>query len=431
MTQTIPGQTPALRTGPAMEDCDAAVASAAKGFAARLQRLNPDSGEFVPDVVRLILSEARAARASDVHLVPGESHLVMQWRIDGVLHAIAGFDSSLSARVIARLKVISGLLTYRTDVPQEGRVAREHSQSEVRITTFPTLYGEKAAIRLFAENADLQRLSQLGLPEDVERELHHALDATSGVILLTGPSGSGKTTTAYACLRDVIAKSGGARCVMTLEDPIEVAVSGATQSQVRPSAGFDLTTGLRSLMRQDPDVILVGEIRDPATAEAAFQAALTGHLVITTFHAGSAAEAVTRLLEMQIEPYLLRSGLRVVICQRLLRRLEQAGGSAIGEAGSAMQTKFQKGPDKTDGELVLGTGEHAERAGYFGRMVLAELMNPDKPDIVDGILSRCDAIQLEAAAVRSGMQTLRQAAGEAVARRLTSREEVLRVFGSQ
>ena len=297
------------------------IVTLAAQFVEAHKKLSVGSDDYVPSLVFLLLDQARNARASDIHLVPTENALIAQWRIDGVLHSIAGFDRELAPRIVARLKVISGLLTYRTDVPQEGRVSREFSRTEVRVTTFPTLHGEKAAIRLFAENDQLQKLAQLGLPVAVESELRHHLAATAGVILLTGPSGSGKTTTAYACLRDIIADSAGTRCIMTLEDPVEVAVDGATQSQVKPAAGFDLATGLRSLMRQDPDVILVGEIRDPATAEAAFQAALTGHLVLTTFHAGSAAEALTRLLEMQIEPYLIRSGLRTAICQRLLRRV--------------------------------------------------------------------------------------------------------------
>ncbi|MCP4175347.1 MAG: Flp pilus assembly complex ATPase component, partial [Fuerstiella sp.] len=157
--------------------------------------------------------------------------------------------------------------------------------------------------------------------------------ATSGLILLTGPSGSGKTTTVYACLRELVRQFGESRGLMSLEDPIEVIVPGVTQSQVRPEVGFDLATGLRSMMRQDPDVIMVGEIRDPVTAESAFQAALTGHLVLTTFHAGSSVDAVTRLLDMGIEPYLLRSTLRAVVCQRLLRKAcpECAGAAASAE----------------------------------------------------------------------------------------------------
>jgi len=402
-------------------------------FAKAIGSLSPTSDDYVPSIVTLLIDQARSARASDIHLVPTESALIVQWRIDGVLHSIAGFDRDLAPRVVARLKVISGLLTYRTDVPQEGRVSREFSRSEVRITTFPTLHGEKAAIRLFAENDKLQTLAQLGLPEEVEAELRQHLAATAGVILLTGPSGSGKTTTAYACLRDIIADSAGSRCIMSLEDPVEVAVDGATQSQVRPAAGFDLATGLRSLMRQDPDVIFVGEIRDPATAEAAFQAALTGHLVLTTFHAGNSAEALTRLLEMQIEPYLIRSGLRTVICQRLLRRICPAcqTQTTASAADSFISHESGKSSDKipTQHDHRV-TCVECGSTGYHGRLVLAEMLNPNSPEVAKAILNRLDAPEVARLAAASGMVTLPQLAKNAVANGETTYEEVLRVLGS-
>ena len=405
--------------------------SLALQFNRAFEKLSPRSDEYVPDIVRLVLGEARSARASDVHLVPGESTLMMQWRIDGVLHTIAGFDREIATRVIARLKVVCGLLTYRTDIPQEGRVAREYSSTEVRVTTFPTLHGEKAAIRLFAENDQLQRLDQLGLPTHVLSDLRRHLAATAGVILLTGPSGSGKTTTAYACLRDIICEATGSRCIMTLEDPIEVAVDGATQSQVRPAAGFDLATGLRSLMRQDPDVILVGEIRDPETAEAAFQAALTGHLVLTTFHAGSSAEAITRLLDMQIEPYLIRSGLRSVICQRLLRKscsVCSPPSTSIGNSGILKNLEIET--DKPGTTATPSTCSVCGSTGYLGRLVLAEMLDPDHPDVVRAILQRSDARQLAKLAESAGMETLHQAAINAVSQGFTTHEEVLRVLGT-
>jgi len=408
------------------------LATLAAGFVEALGRLSATSDEYVPSIVTLLLDQARSARASDIHLVPTESALIVQWRIDGVLHPIAGFDRDLAPRVVARLKVISGLLTYRTDVPQEGRVSREFSRTEVRVTTFPTLHGEKAAIRLFAENDELQNLKQLGLPEEVEQELREHLAATNGVILLTGPSGSGKTTTAYACLRDIIADSAGTRCIMSLEDPVEVAVDGATQSQVRPTAGFDLATGLRSLMRQDPDVIFVGEIRDPATAEAAFQAALTGHLVLTTFHAGNSAEAMTRLLEMQIEPYLIRSGLRTVICQRLLRRTcpNCHGQTARSEIISAHVTESERTINKSESQSAQRTAcTVCGSTGYHGRLVLAEMLDPSSPEVAKAILNKLDAPEVARLAELSGMKTLLQRAATAVTSGQTSYDEVLRVLG--
>lgn len=398
-----------------------------RAFATAVSQLNPRQDSYVPELTALILAQARRYRASDVHLNPCETELQMQWRIDGVLCSVMGFDRELGSRITARLKVISGLLTYRTDVPQEGRVAREHSTSEVRVTTFPSLYGEKVAIRLFAEQDQLQMLGQLGLPGMVEDGLRTHLEATSGVILLTGPSGSGKTTTAYACLREVRDRSSGTRCLMTLEDPIESAIAGVIQSQVKPAAGFTLTTGLRSLMRQDPDMILVGEIRDPETAEAAFQAALTGHLVVTTFHAGSAVEALTRLTEMQLEPYLIRSALRAVICQRLLRR------SCVSCSLKSLESAKSRNPaDKNSAHATLNAMcPVCSGTGYAGRLVLAELLEPEHPELVQGLLSRADARRMSALAEATGMVTLAQVAAQAVAEGQTTQEEVLRVLGGR
>lgn len=402
-------------------------------FVAQMSVLKPASDNYVPEIVSLILTEARKSRASDVHLAPSENALMMQWRIDGVLHSVGGFDKELAGRIVARLKVICGLLTYRTDVPQEGRVAREHSSSEVRVTTFPTLHGEKAAIRMFAESDSLQRLDELGLPDAILSSVRAHLTATAGVLLWTGPSGSGKTTSVYACLRDIIAQSAGGRCVMTLEDPIEVAIDGATQSQVRPSVGFDLTSGLRSLMRQDPDVILVGEIRDPATAEAAFQAALTGHLVLSTFHAGSVAEALARLLDMQIEPYLLRSGLRSIVCQRLLRRTcSKCGGPSRERHVDEKSGPAGNSSDKTASErgLAAACGQCGS-TGYLGRLLLAEMLDPDVPEMARAILNKSDSRTLASLAESTGMETLRHAANQAISDGRTTREEVLRVLGGR
>ena len=393
-------------------------------FAAEFAALSPQVDSYVPDIVDLLLRQARGNRASDIHLIPEDDGLRVQWRIDGVLETVAVLHRELSPRIVARLKVLCGLLTYRTDVPQEGRVSREYSAAEVRVATFPTLHGEKAAVRLFAESHTLRRLAQLGLPPEIEFALRQQLQATDGVILLTGPSGSGKTTTVYACLRDILAESGDARSIMTLEDPIEVAVAGITQSQVRPTVGFDLAAGLRSLMRQDPDVIMVGEIRDPGTAEVVFQAALTGHLVLTTFHAGSAVEAITRLLDMGIEPYLLRSTLRSVVCQRLLRRCSAAphlpGSPAILPNREISSDKSR--PSETPAQVE-------PLNDYHGRIVIAEMLNPDVPEVANALLQRQDARRLAAVAKAAGFRTLRDAASEAVADGLTTIEEVFRVLG--
>lgn len=380
-----------------------------ESFSAALRELNPASEDYVPQLVDLILQQARFHRASDVHLIPREDRLLMQWRIDGVLHDVAVFEGEYRTRVVARLKVLAGLLTYRTDVPQEGRIAANvataTADGEVRISTFPTLHGEKAAVRLFAKAEQYELLKDLGLPDDIYGPLRSMLETTSGVILLSGPSGSGKTTSAYACLREIVQTFETRRGVLTLEDPIESILEGVTQSQVRPHVGFDLTTGLKSMMRQDPDVIFVGEIRDPDTAEAAFQAALTGHLVITTFHAGSSADAVTRLLDLNIEPYLIRSALRGVICQRLIRR------------------KCTNCSGPSDQCEVCGN------LGFQGRMVTAELLDAHHPGFSQALMDKADSNTLAEISQQAGMISLSQRARELVAAEKTTHDEVFRVLG--
>lgn len=377
----------------------------------------------VPVLVEVILQTARQSGVSDIHLVPVANGLAMSWRIDGVLQRVAEFPAALAPRVVARLKVLAQLLTYRSDVPQEGRItgAVDSPGEETRISTFPTLFGEKAVVRLFVGAGRYQKLDDLGLPAGELAELRSLLEQTSGVIVISGPAGSGKTTTAYAGLREVSDKSEGSRSLVSLEDPIEVVVPGVAQSQVHPPAGFDMPTGLRSLMRQDPEVIFVGEIRDAATAEVVFQAALTGHLVVTTFHAGSAAGAINRLSELGIEPYLLRSAVQGILSQKLLRRLCRCAkptSDVAARCGLPVERAFvAQGCDE-----CLGTG-------YRGRFVLCELLSPQHSDVGRAILARADVTELERLASAAGMVTQSHHAARAVEQGVTSPLEVWRALG--
>jgi len=391
-------------------------------FGQKMAALKLDGPKAAVELVDLILEAARQAAASDVHLLPTPAGLEMRWRIDGVLVPTGRLPLALAPNVIARLKVLAEILTYRSDVPQEGRVRGEAGEGEVRVSTFPTLHGEKAVIRLFAASGRFLRLGDLGLPDDVRDSLALALGETSGAILLTGPAGSGKTTTIYACLRELVLTTDGRRNLVTLEDPIEVSVEGVTQSQVNPSAGFDLESGLRSLMRQDPEVIVVGEVRDHSTAEVAFQASLTGHLVLTTFHAGGAAGAIGRLADMGIEPYLLRSGLLAVVSQRLVRTLCPACAGEEDDPRARLglpvgRVRVPRGCDACGG------------TGYRGRMVLAEMIEPERLGLGPGILARADVRQLEAEALRAGMIGRWQRACRAIEEGRTSPAEVRRVLG--
>ncbi len=390
-------------------------------FRRGLATLEPKSPKYVTELVDLALAEARRDRASDVHLTPAAEGLEMRWRIDGVLQHITTLPAILTPNVAARLKVMADLLTYRNDVPQEGRIRGTPGAVEMRVSTFPTLFGEKVVVRLFADPGRYRRLADLGFPEEIHDDLERRLGETSGAILLAGPAGAGKTTTLYACLRELAAATGGRRSLATLEDPIESAVTGVAQSQVNPAAGFDLATGLRSLMRQDPEVIGVGEVRDRATAEGAFGASLTGHLVLSTFHAGSAAGVVGRLLDMGIEPYVLRSGLLAVVCQRLVRRLctcAREETDPLRYLGlTVLQARVPVGCDACGG------------TGYQGRFVLAECLDPSAGGFGHALLDRADVPALEAEAIAAGMRTRWQRAAEAVEAGKTSAAEVRRVLG--
>jgi general secretion pathway protein E len=392
-----------------------------EAFRNRLASLKPEGSKAAVDLVALILDESRRASASDVHLQPTPDGLEMRWRIDGVLRLTGLLPPSISGNVVARLKVLAELLTYRTDVPQEGRIRGATGEGEVRVSTFPTLHGEKAVIRLFAASGRFLRLVDLGLPDEVRLGLAETLLETSGAILLTGPAGSGKTTTIYACLRELVESNQGRRSLTTLEDPIEVAVPGVTQSQVNPSAGFDLATGLRSLLRQDPEVIVVGEIRDRSTAEVAFQASLTGHLVLSTFHAGNASGAIGRLADMGIEPYLLRSGLLAIVSQRLVRTLCECSRDEV-------DPRARLGLPVTRVRVPVGC-ESCGGSGYRGRMILAELLDPEKLGLGPAILARADVRVLEAEALRGGMIGRWGRACLAIEEGRTSPAEVRRVLG--
>lgn len=382
----------------------------------------PTTPEQIPTTVDDILTRAIERGASDVHFRPTAGDLEIRWRLDGVLSVMGSLPQQFAANVVARLKVLADLLTYQSDVPQEGRINQPGHSVELRVSTFPTIHGEKAVVRLFAPRHEFDRLSALGLHDEIQQQLAQLLGQTSGLILLCGPAGSGKTTTAYTMLKEIDHTAKGTRALVSLEDPVEASLTNVDQSPVRPQAGFTMATGLRSLVRQDPDVILVGEIRDPTTAETAFQASLTGHLVITTFHAGNSSRAISRLLDMDVEPYLLRSGLLAVLSQRLLRTL--------------CECKTESNEPITFGDQTLTKHWQADgcekclQTGYRTRTLIAELLDPHWPNVGEAILNRYHAEHIETLARRAGMRSLSDAAFQLVAAGHTSLREAVRVLGS-
>jgi len=389
-------------------------------FLSRGHALNPASERFAVEFVEALLSEAQAAAVSDVHIQPRSSDgsFDVLWRLNGVLQHVGTFPQG-KENVVGRLKVLAQLLTYKTDVPQEGRIRLGDEDIEMRLSVFPTVHGEKGVVRLFIASGLFRTLEQLGLPEDIEASVGRTLAATSGVFLTAGPAGSGKTTTLYACLRHIQTASPQMRSIASLEDPVEAIIPGIAQSQIRPSAGFTYASGLRSILRQDPEVIMVGEIRDHEAAETAFQASLTGHLVLTSFHAGSSAEAISRLSDMGIEPYVLRSGLRAILMQRLVRRLCNCA--------VASDTDDMAG-DLADGRQPRGCPE-CRQTGYRGRMLIAEFVNPAEAHLRQAILNQSDASEIEARLVKAGVCMMHERAELAMQAGLTSADEVRRALG--
>lgn len=387
----------------------------------RLANLRADTDAYATRFCEEILGFASRIGTSDIHLQPTLNGLDVRFRSDGVLQKLGEFPSGVSSSIVSRLKVLSNLLTYRSDVPQEGRIASPVDLTEVRVSTFPTLHGERAVLRFFGNGRNFQALDLLGHSPDVTQAIKDTLAETSGAMIVSGPAGSGKSTTLYACLRHLVEVSDGQRSLMSLEDPIEVPVDGVAQSQVNVAAGFDLNIGLRSLLRQDPEVIMIGEIRDPQVAEIAIQACLTGQLMLTTFHADSAPTAISRLLEMGIEPYLLRSGIIGIMSQRLLRLLCTCATE------SHNRDDFYGLP--IDSARVPGKCEDCNQSGYRGRAVISEFLSLKENGLASQILDTKDSREIYRIAVENGMRSLWDRATELVREGKTSPAEVRRVLG--
>ncbi len=350
-------------------------------------------------------------------LLPSRLHpWEVLFRIDGVLTPIASVTRSEMTDPVARLMVMAGLPSYRSGQPQEGRLTQTPNDVEMRLGTFPTLHGQRAVVRLFGTQTPLTTIQDLTLPEDVAADLTELCDSREGVVLLAGPAGSGKTTTLYACLRH-IADGPFKRSVLAIEDPIETVIDSISQSQLHPASGMTLATALRSAVRQDPEVLLVSEIRDVETADAVLVSSLTGHLCFSSIHASHCAGALRRLVQMDLPPYLLRSGLLAVCSQRLLRRL-------CPECGSDSDSS-----EKTTGCNTCGG------IRYFGRMAIAECVRFDIGEIGDSVMKTLakdqSASQIQAAAVQAGMMELRQRAWQLVDAGHTDAAEVYRVLGRQ
>ncbi|NNN04769.1 MAG: type II/IV secretion system protein [Elusimicrobia bacterium] len=371
--------------------------------------------------VNQLLLEALEKRATDIHLEPYERELRVRRRVDGVLAdvSVPATIQRFQAAIVSRIKVMADLDIAERRLPQDGRIQRKVAGNDVdmRVSILPTPFGESVTIRLLTSKLFLD-LEQLGFfPQDMAY-LESLLEKPHGIILLTGPTGSGKTTTLYSFLSKINREDAK---IITIEDPIEYQLRGITQIQVQSKIGLDFARGLRSMLRHDPDVMMVGEIRDLETAEIAIRVALTGHLVFSTLHTNDAPGAVTRLIDMGLEPFLVSSSLECVIAQRLVRTICRHCKEEYRYEGSPADG-FQK-----DRSVFRGRGcERCGFTGYYGRTTIYELLSIHR-DIRDQIMQRSSSDQIRRLALGRGMKTLRQCGWEKIHAGLTTPEEVLRV----
>lgn len=376
-------------------------------------------------MVNQIIGRAVETNASDIHIQPFEDRLRVRYRYDGVLHEAESPSARLAAAITSRIKIMARLDIAERRLPQDGRIklaVRGH-EVDFRVSTIPSLYGETVVLRVLDRSAVSLDYTALGLAPAVVQQLRAAFDLPNGIVLVTGPTGSGKTTTLYTGLSSLDTVT---RNVVTVEDPIEYQLPGINQIQVKPQIGLNFATLLRSILRQDPDVIMVGEIRDLETAQIAVQAALTGHLVLSTVHTNSAASTIARLRDMGLEDYLMTAVLRGILAQRLVRRLCTACRRPAPAPPEIVQ-RFQLHRFTADDPVLwhaVGC-QHCRNTGYRGRQAIAEFLVPN-PAIERLIFSRADGAEIERAAVQAGMVTMFDTGVIAGLDGVTTIEEVVR-----
>jgi type II secretory ATPase GspE/PulE/Tfp pilus assembly ATPase PilB-like protein len=391
-----------------------------------LDLLRSGDESSVADAVDLILSQAAYHGVSDVHFEPWSEDVSLRFRIDGILQQIVLIPREHFGKIIARIKVLADLVVYRKDIPQDGRIDREKTSCgrPMRVSTVPTIKGEKIVIRLLGETQDLYHLDTLGFQKPVVARLRELITRSQGTLLLTGPSSSGKTTTIYSLLREMMTLQQNTINIVTIEDPVEYSMDRISQIQVNPHVDFTFANALRSILRQDPEVIMVGEIRDEETARMAIQAGLTGHFVISTIHSGTAAGVFIRLLDMGIEPFLVASSVSGVLAQRLVR-LNCTHCGVSYKPDPILQKYFNVAPKQ---RFLKGKGcEACEGIGYRGRASIGELLLVDG-EIADFVLKRPTTAQLHELAVRKGMETLTDDGLKKATKGITTLEELMRVL---
>ncbi|MEK9200737.1 MAG: ATPase, T2SS/T4P/T4SS family [Patescibacteria group bacterium] len=385
----------------------------------------------IAKIVTTVLEFAAKSRASDVHIEPLEDRTRVRYRIDGILHEKLVLPRKIHDALISRIKILSDLKIDERRIPQDGRFNFQTDTEEIdlRVSTLPTVFGEKIVMRLLKKTGVVPTLQELGLRGRALKNLEENILRPHGIILVTGPTGSGKTTTLYSVLSKINTTKVN---VVTLEDPVEYQIAGVNQVQINPQAGLTFASGLRSFLRQDPNVIMVGEIRDQETADLAVQASLTGHLVFSTLHTNSASGALPRLLDMRAEPYLLASTITAIVGQRVVRKIcDVCRGSYVPVEAVIREMKGLLGKlwtiDDTKALFFKGGGcEECGGTGYKGRVGIFEVL-PVSEKVGRKLLERSPALEIEKIAVEEGMITMKQDGYMKVIEGVTTIEEVLRV----
>lgn len=372
-------------------------------------------------IVQNIIESAFIEKASDIHIEPAKNKIIVRFRVDGVLKKYAEYPKTSLNQILSRIKVMANMDITERRLPQDGKIrVAKPVRADIRVSTLPTLYGEKAVMRVFNKEDALPKLELLGFNEESMEKIKTALHSPYGMILVTGPTGSGKTTTLYALLSERISEETN---IITVEDPPEYEIEGTNQVAVVPEIGLTFDKVLRSILRQDPDIIMVGEIRDSETAKVAVQAALTGHLVLATLHTNDSASAPVRFVEMGVEPYLVASSLTCVIAQRLVRRVCKNCVETYVAGFGSPELDFLGFDSKKTAMLKRGTGCYAcGYTGYKGRTVVAEVLFVTKK-IRELIKAKASSEDIKEQAVREGMKTLLDDARQKVLQGVTTVEE--------
>ena len=378
----------------------------------------------IVQLVKTMIDQAVRQRASDIHIEPMEKQVRIRYRIDGTLYERMTYSTRLLPAIIARIKIIGGMDISEKRKPQDGRITQivDRLEYDIRVSILPTVYGEKVVMRLTSKNALTRAKKDLGLDEDELEKFDRILSNPHGIILVTGPTGSGKSTTLYTALSEL---NNTEVNIVTVEDPVEANIDGINQIQVNTKANLTFASSLRSILRQDPDIIMIGEIRDEETATIAVQASITGHLVVSTLHTNSAASTITRLIDMGVEPYLIADATVGIIAQRLVRRL-------------CKNCKRPKNPDEEEKKLLGITSDEpitiyepcgchlCDNTGYRGRIGVYEIMEISH-DLKNIIAEGANADEIKEAALKDGMKTLRMKAREYVLDGITSASEMKKV----